>query len=87
MAFTAKLPSITSKTGSIPTQSRVRIASPAFPIQPSVSIDEIKGFEVTEIANNQSVTYNSITNQFEPIDVSAILEQIPGIGRITGGRF
>lgn len=87
MAFTAKLPSTTAKTGSIPTQSRVRIASPAFPIQPSVSIEEIKGFGITNIANNQSVTYNTVTDQFEPIDVSAILEQIPGIGRITGGQF
>ena len=87
MAFTAKLPSIAAKTGSIPTQSRVVISSPSFPISPSVSISEVEGFAITNIANNQTVTYNSVTNQYEPIDVAAVLEQIPGIGRITGGQF
>lgn len=87
MAFTAKIPSIVRKTGSIPSQSRVVIASPAFPISPATSISEIKGFGITNIANNQTITFNSITNQYEPIDVTAVLEQVPGIGRITGGQF
>jgi O-glycosyl hydrolase len=87
MAFTAKLPSTVPKTKVVAGESRIRLSSPAFPIQPAVSVQEIKGFGVTEIANNQSITYNAITNQFEPIDVSSILEQIPGIGRITGGQF
>ena len=86
MAITARLPATQTKAGSFPTSVKTRIASSQFVSKPSLSINSFTDFDVAEIANNQTVTFNSLTRKYEPVDLDIITQQI-GVTRVEGGTF
>jgi hypothetical protein len=83
MSIRAKISGVRTISTSVSGTDRIRIASPAFAISPSLSLEDFTDITTVGAQDEDLLIYDGSSNQFLPSESIATFELVS----VTGGTF
>lgn len=83
MSIKAKITGVRTISTSVSTTDRIRIASPAFAISPSLFLDDFTDVVTVAAQDENFLIYDALAENFSPSESTSAFELL----RVTGGIF